>query len=156
MSSQRKLVFYGAISADGYLARENHSLDWLIGTEGEEDTDYADFYESVDTIIMGRKTYEEILVLLPEEFPYKGKECFVFSRTLTGSSEDVQFIHEDTADFIRRLKRQEANGFGLSAEVSCCTRFWRKNSWMSLSFRLLPFCSAGEFRYLNRETGRPS
>ncbi|KXZ20180.1 dihydrofolate reductase family protein [Bacillus nakamurai] len=107
MSSQRKLVFYGAISADGYLARENHSLDWLIGTEGEEDTDYADFYESVDTIIMGRKTYEEILVLLPEEFPYKGKECFVFSRTLTGSSEDVQFIHEDAADFIRTLKHQD-------------------------------------------------
>ncbi|MBY8911469.1 dihydrofolate reductase family protein [Bacillus sp. YC2] len=107
MDGQRNLVFYGAVSADGYLARENHSLDWLIGTEGEEDTDYADFYETVDTIIMGRKTYEEILTLLPEEFPYKGKECFVFSRTSTGSNEYVQFIHEDPADFIKALKRQE-------------------------------------------------
>ncbi len=55
MSGQRKLVFYGAVSADGYLARENHSLDWLIGTEGEDGTDYEAFYESVDTIIMAEK-----------------------------------------------------------------------------------------------------
>ncbi|WP_446476038.1 dihydrofolate reductase family protein [Bacillus velezensis] len=107
MSGQRKLVFYGAVSADGYLARENHSLDWLIGTEGEDGTDYEAFYESVDTIIMGRKTYEDILVLLPEEFPYKGKECYVFSRTLTGCTEHVRFIHEEPADFIKALKRQE-------------------------------------------------
>ncbi|QBG57914.1 diacylglycerol kinase [Bacillus amyloliquefaciens] len=107
MSGHRKLVFYGAVSTDGYLARENHSLDWLIGTEGEEDTDYADFYESVDTIIMGRKTYEEILVLFPDEFPYKGKECYVFSRTLTGRTEDVRFIQEEPADFIQALKRQD-------------------------------------------------
>lgn len=107
MGGQRKLVFYGAVSADGYLARENHSLDWLIGTEGEEDTDYASFYESVDTIIMGRKTYDEIMKLFPEEFLYKGKECYVFSRTLTGRTENVRFIHEEPAGFIQALKRQE-------------------------------------------------
>ena len=42
LEKKRKLVFYGAISLDGYLAR-NHSLDWLMGTEGEEDTGYANF-----------------------------------------------------------------------------------------------------------------
>ncbi len=56
---------------------------------------------------MGRKTYEDILVLLPEEFPYKGKECYVFSRTLTGGTEHVRFIHEEPADFIKALKRRE-------------------------------------------------
>ncbi len=39
------LLFYGAISLDGYLARENHSLDWLFGTEGEDVTGYQEFYE---------------------------------------------------------------------------------------------------------------
>ncbi|WP_245676184.1 hypothetical protein [Domibacillus iocasae] len=38
MSSQRKLVFYGAISVDRYIVREDHSLDWLIETEGEKET----------------------------------------------------------------------------------------------------------------------
>lgn len=55
-----KLVFYGAISLDGYLARENHSLDWLFGTEGEEETGYQEFYDSVDTILMGRSTMNRL------------------------------------------------------------------------------------------------
>lgn len=106
MSKQRKTVFYGAISLDGYLARKNHSLDWLIGTEGENDTSYPEFYETVDTLIMGRKTYEQILLLSPEEFPYKGKKCYVFSRTLTGSTEFVTFVNSDLADFVKSLTSQ--------------------------------------------------
>jgi dihydrofolate reductase len=107
MSNQRKLIFYGAISVDGYLARENHSLDWLIGTDGEEDVGYSDFYETVDTILMGRKTYEQILLLSPQEFMYKGKQCYVFSRSLTGSNDFVDFINDDIVGFTKSLKDQE-------------------------------------------------
>ncbi|TYR81244.1 dihydrofolate reductase [Priestia megaterium] len=107
MGNQRKLVFYGAISVDGYIARENHSLDWLIGTEGEEDTGYSDFYETVDTILMGRNTYDQISILSPQEFPYKDKQCYVFSRKMTGSNEFVKFINEDIVGFTQSLKEQE-------------------------------------------------
>ncbi|MGM0836186.1 MAG: dihydrofolate reductase family protein [Bacillota bacterium] len=107
MSYQSRVLFYGAISVDGYLAREDHSLDWLIGTEGEEDTTYQEFYDSIDTIVMGRKTYEQILILSPDEFPYSGKECYVFSRTMTGSNENVTFINEDVAEFTKSLKSQK-------------------------------------------------
>lgn len=101
-----RVLFYGAISVDGYLAREDHSLDWLIGTEGEEDTTYQEFYDSIDIIVMGRKTYEQILILSPDEFPYSGKECYVFSRTMTGSNENVTFINEDVAEFTKSLKNK--------------------------------------------------
>jgi dihydrofolate reductase len=107
MSKQSKLIFYGAISLDGYLARENHSLDWLFGTEGEEETGYQDFYDSVDTILMGRSTYDQIAILSPEKFPYEVKACYVFSRTMTGSNEHVTFINEDIAGFTQSLKEQE-------------------------------------------------
>lgn len=79
---------------------ENYFLDWLIGIEGEEDIDYVDFYEFVDMIIMGRKIYEEILVLFFDEFLYKGKECYVFLWILIGCIEDVWFIYEEFVDFI--------------------------------------------------------
>ncbi|MDF2789762.1 MAG: Dihydrofolate reductase [Neobacillus sp.] len=107
MSKQSKLVFYGAISLDGYLARENHSLDWLFGTEGEEETGYQEFYDSVDIILMGRSTYDQIAILSPEKFPYEGKPCYVFSRTMTGQNEHVTFINEDIAGFTQSLKEQE-------------------------------------------------
>lgn len=103
----RNVIFYGAISLDGYLARENHALDWLIGTEGEADTGYQEFYDGVDTILMGRNTYDQIKILSPEEFPYKGKSCYVFSRTLTGSNKDVEFKNGDIVGFTKSLKEQD-------------------------------------------------
>jgi dihydrofolate reductase len=102
-----KVVFYGAISLDGYLARENHSLDWLFGTEGEHETGYQEFYDSIDTILMGRSTYDQIGILSPDNFMYEGKECYVFSRTLKGSTENVNFINEDIVGFTQSLKEQE-------------------------------------------------
>ncbi|MGM7703452.1 dihydrofolate reductase family protein [Pseudalkalibacillus sp. Hm43] len=103
----RKLVFYGAITLDGYLARENHSLDWLFGTEGEEEVGYEDFFKTIGTVIMGRKTYEQISEYVPDEFPYKEEDCYVFSRTLSGSNENVTFINEDIVEFTKALKEKE-------------------------------------------------
>ncbi len=102
----RKVVFYGAISVDGYIARENDSLDWLLGTEGEEEIGYSDFYATVDTILMGRRTYEQILIQSPEKFPYEGKPCYVFSKTVAGSNDVVAFVNEDIVPFTRTLKEQ--------------------------------------------------
>ncbi|WP_404452041.1 dihydrofolate reductase family protein [Virgibacillus necropolis] len=100
-----KLVFYGAVSVDGYIARNNHSLDWLLGTEGEEEIGYEDFYATIDIILMGRKTYDQILNDVPGEFPYKGKQCYVFSRTITGSNNLVDFINEDIVEFTKSLEK---------------------------------------------------
>ncbi|MCL6443457.1 MAG: dihydrofolate reductase family protein [Alicyclobacillus sp.] len=107
MLGRRKLVFYGAVSLDGYLARKDGALDWLFATEGEEDMGYADFYATVDTVLMGRKTYDQILINSPDRFPYKGKECCVFSRTLTGTTSAVQFVNDDIVEFTRWLKSRE-------------------------------------------------
>ena len=99
-----KLVFYGAISVDGYLARDNDSLDWLLGTEGEGELGYSDFFATVDIILMGRKTYDQILIHMPNEFPYKGKQCYVFSRSKDDSDDYVDFINEDVVSFTKSLK----------------------------------------------------
>lgn len=104
LSQKRKLLFYGAMSIDGYLAREDHRLDWLIGTEGEEETSYDDFYASVDTLIMGRNTYEQVLQLSPDEFPYEGKTCYIMSRTLQDSLKGTHIIREDILSFVKKLK----------------------------------------------------
>ncbi|SDQ56769.1 dihydrofolate reductase family protein [Virgibacillus salinus] len=105
--SKTKLVFYGAISIDGYLARDDHSLDWLLGTEGEEEIGYPDFFSTIDIVIMGRKTYDQIMLNLPDDgFPYKGRECYVFSRLLTGSDNNVQYINDDIVNFTNSLKEK--------------------------------------------------
>lgn len=104
MTGNRKLIFYGAISVDGYIARENDALDWLLGTEGEEEIGYSDFYATVDIILMGRKTYDQILIHSPDRFPYEGKQCYVFSRSVAGSNDVVEFVSDDIVAFTKSLK----------------------------------------------------
>jgi dihydrofolate reductase len=78
MESARKLVLYIAQSLDGYIAREDESLDWLFKCEGAGDNGYSAFYETVDTILLGRKTYQWILRNVESGFPYRGKNAMCF------------------------------------------------------------------------------
>jgi dihydrofolate reductase len=76
-----KVILYIAASIDGYIAREDGGVDWLdvVATEGA-DYGYTAFYEGVDALIMGSKTYEEVLLLSPGKWPYVGKLSYVLSR----------------------------------------------------------------------------
>ncbi len=75
-----KLSAYIATSLDGYIARENGDLDWLPGSDGEtdgEDYGFGSFLESVDTLVMGRNTYE--MVMSFGIWPYGKKRVIVMS-----------------------------------------------------------------------------
>ncbi|WP_438351079.1 dihydrofolate reductase family protein [Paenibacillus sp. FA6] len=107
MSNQRKLVLYIATSLDGYIATQDESLDWLFNVEGEGDNGYSEFYETVDTILIGKKTYDWIMKHEPGEFPYKNKECYVFTRSPAEDTKDVKFVNEDIVRFTNKLKKEE-------------------------------------------------
>lgn len=74
-----KVSAYIAASLDGFIARKNGDLDWLPSGEelGAEDYGYRDFIDSVDILVMGRKTYEKALTF--DKWPYRGKEVVVLS-----------------------------------------------------------------------------
>lgn len=103
----RKVVLFIAMSLDGYIATKEDSLEWLFQTEGEGDNGYLEFYETVDTIILGRRTYDWILDMEGDNFPYKGRQCFVFSGSRQGEDKNVRFFHGDITDFITKLKQEE-------------------------------------------------
>ena len=68
-----------ATSLDGFIARANGELDWLVGsgTGSGEDYGYATFIAAVDTIVMGRGTYDKVLTF--DAWPYPGKRVVVLS-----------------------------------------------------------------------------
>ncbi|UTR10049.1 dihydrofolate reductase family protein [Evansella sp. LMS18] len=105
----RNLVLFIAASLDGYIATKDESLDWLFNVEGEGDNGYSEFYNTVDSVLMGKKTYDWIMKYETGEFPYKNKECYVFTRSLKEDTENVSFIDEDITGFIGQLKNQEGD-----------------------------------------------
>jgi dihydrofolate reductase len=103
----RKVTFGGANSLDNYLARADRAVDWLMWGE-EAAAVMADFWKTIDTVLMGRKTYEAALRSGQGGGSYSGVQTYVFSRTLKeGSDGGVTIISRDAADFVRELKQRD-------------------------------------------------
>jgi dihydrofolate reductase len=97
-----------ATSLDGFIARTNGDLDWLPGNDGESGSDdygFGDFFASIDTLVIGRKTYEVALTF--KEWPYRGKRVVVlssrFPQTPTSLAEGVEGLSLSPQELIRRL-----------------------------------------------------
>ncbi|MEQ8713706.1 MAG: dihydrofolate reductase family protein [Cyclobacteriaceae bacterium] len=109
----RKLLLYIATSLDGYIAATDGSVDWLetVPNPDQSDYGYAQFYESISTTLMGNATYQQVLGF--GDFPYQGKENYVFSRQSHPSTEHVQFVNQDPAVFVSGLKDQQGGDIWL-------------------------------------------
>jgi len=106
----KKVILYVATSLDGFIARRDGAVDWLPvpGARGE-DYGYGAFLETVDTLLMGRKTYEQSLAFGP--WPYGGRRCVVFSGTRGGQRDGrAEFVDCDIAAFVRELKAEPGDG----------------------------------------------
>jgi len=103
----RKVTFGGANSLDNYIARKDDAVDWLLW--GEEAASFMkEFWKTIDTVVMGRKTYEVGLKLSGGKNPYPNIKSYVFSRTIKESQDKgFEIISEDAAEFVRKLKNQE-------------------------------------------------
>ncbi|MEQ9209057.1 MAG: dihydrofolate reductase family protein [Pseudomonadales bacterium] len=102
----RKVVFGGANSLDNYLARSDDAVDWLMWGD-EAAAVMENFWTTIDTVLMGRKTYE-VAARSGQATGYPGVKNYVFSHTLEqepGGS--VTIVNDDAAVFVRSLKAQE-------------------------------------------------
>lgn len=113
MQRDRKVVLFIATSLDGYIAASDESLEWLFQVEGEGDNGYSEFNKTIDTVIMGKKTYDWVMEHDPEEFPYPDKECYVFTRSSLEDTDGVKFVQGDIPEFIEQLKDTEGKNIWL-------------------------------------------
>ena len=103
----RKVTFGGANSLDNFFARPDHSVDWLMWCDEAAEV-MADYWKTIDTILMGRKTYEIAVRNAPPEGggDFSGIKTYVFSRTLKDVGPGATLVREDAVGFVRQLKQQ--------------------------------------------------
>jgi dihydrofolate reductase len=104
----RKVTFGGANSLDNYLARPDHAVDWLLWCNEAHEV-MADYWKTIDTILMGRKTYEvAVRNSKGKSVGYRGMKTYVFSRTLApGTDKTVTIVSDNAVEFVRDLKQQD-------------------------------------------------
>ena len=71
-----------------------------------EDYGYAAFMADVDTVLVGRKTYE-VVRSFDMPFPHADKQVFVFSNTISGKDDYATYINEDIPAFVAQLKQTD-------------------------------------------------
>jgi dihydrofolate reductase len=112
----RTVTYGGAVSLDGFLAGVNGAIDWLHFSKDVQGV-IKDYFKDVDTILMGRKTYEVSVAQRPAAGKNQKKSkrraeqpamrSYVFSRTLRAIDDSgVELVTSDAAEFVRNLKRQ--------------------------------------------------
>ena len=107
MTKRRKIIVRIATSADGYIARPDGDLEWLTSRPAPKGFYGFDaFMKSVDTEILGRKTYDESLKLGAR---FEGKtRAIVFSHHAppADAPRGVEFVSGDVGRFVERMREQ--------------------------------------------------
>jgi dihydrofolate reductase len=153
MAVKRKVVLYIAQSLDGYIARSDGDIGWLSSVEREgEDYGYSEFIESVDTIIMGRKTYEKVLSF-GIGFPHRDKKCYVLSRTKREPDGNVEFYSGDAAEMVRSIRGGEGKDIFVDGGAEVVREFAAGDLIDQYVISIVPLLLGGGIR-LFKETGR--
>lgn len=104
----RPVRYNVAASLDGYIAGPNGEYDWITP---EPAIDFDALFRNVDTVLLGRTTYE-MMLQQPMAPPWpKGSRVFVFSRTLRAADHpDVTVVADRAADAVARLREEPTGG----------------------------------------------
>lgn len=120
----RKVVLGLGISLDGYIARKNGSVDWL---SVDWEYDWGAFMSTIDTVLMGRRSWEKLVELGGGENanPYKGLSTYVFSKTIEAvDTPDVTVVEKDVAGFVSDLRKRDGKDIWLTGGGDLAASFF--------------------------------
>jgi dihydrofolate reductase len=106
----REIILYIAVSLDGFIAELDGSIDFLGGGEEllEDETSYQELMEKIDTVVMGRTTYDQVInELSPDQYPYEDKQSYIITSHVETDSENLIFTSQNPVELIRGLKEEK-------------------------------------------------
>lgn len=105
----RKVILFIAETLDGYIAEKNGNIDFLTDSDftsgAMTDHEYDKLTKHIDTVVMGRKTYNQVVnELSPNDYPYDDFENYILTTHPTESIGNLHFIKDDVVDLVKNLK----------------------------------------------------
>ncbi len=116
----KKIIVYIANSLDGYIADKNMSIDWLneCATNDNEEGSYDTFYNSIDTVILGKTTYNQIIKeLSPTVWPYSDKMTYVITNDKIGEKDNIK-ASNDLVNLVNKIKNEEGKNIWICGGAS--------------------------------------
>lgn len=95
------------MSLDGYIATQDNGLEFLsIVEEKDQDYSYTDFVNTIDTVIVGRKSYDKVLSM-GLEYPHTDKNLFIITRTPRPAVGSTKFYSGNLKELVLDLKSKK-------------------------------------------------
>lgn len=143
---KRKAILYIAASLDGYIAKPEDNLDFLeaVAMEGE-DYGYGQFYEQIDTVILGKRTYDWVMGQIGE-FPHQGKETYVLTRERLPQIGTVQFFSGNISELVSNLKPKPGKDIFVDGGSLTVLRFLKAGLLDELIISFIPILLGGGIR----------
>ncbi len=142
----RKTILYIATSLDGYIADEYGSVDWLEveGIDHKKPSSFDDFIDTIDTVILGYKTYHQIITeLSPNQWVYEGKQSYVFTHHQCENQKEIEFVSGDIGSFIDKLKQQAGKDIWICGGAELIQQCLKVNKIDRIHLTLIP-CLLGK------------
>ena len=155
----RKLILEEWMSLDGYISDKNGQLDFFTNLSPEQnkysDLDQLKFLETIDAILLGRKTYELFADFWPTATPDKEIIAdklntlpkIVFSNTISeapwGKWMAAEVIKEEAVDAVRKLKTLPGKDMVMWGSISVAQSLMREDLIDEYHIQLCPVLTGG-------------
>jgi dihydrofolate reductase len=153
MTSDRKVILYIAVSLDGYISKPNDDLSFLSIVQKEgEDYGYNDFVNSIDTVIMGRKTFDWVMTQVTE-FPHADKNAYIITRATRPNIGKINFYTGDLAYLVVKLKQEKGKNIFIDGGAEIVNELLHQNLIDEFIISIIPVLLGNGLRLF--KDGRP-
>lgn len=151
----RKLSLFIATSLDGYIAKPNDDLSFLKAVEKKgEDYGYEDFMATIDTLIIGRKTYDYVIREIgASHYNNEQKDIYVITRTDRPSIGKMNFYAGNLTELVHRLKSVSGKNIYCDGGAEIINELLKNDLIDELIISVIPILLGGGTRLF--KDGRP-
>jgi len=140
----RTVTLYIAMSLDGYIAALGDNLGFLDKVEKTgEDYGYGNFITEIDTIILGRRTYDWLMQHV-SEYPHTDNDTYIIISNPKESIDNIQFYTGDLTELINGLKKKKGKGIFVDGGSELVNALLKQNLIEEFIISIIPvFLGAG-------------
>lgn len=134
----RNVILYIAMSLDGYIAKPDGDISFLSAVEKEgEDYGYSAFTETIDTVILGRKTYDKVLSM-GFTAPYGKRDVYVLTHNPQPATDHITFYSGSLPELVFGLKNQDGKHIYCDGGAETVHQFLQNDLFDELIISIIP------------------
>lgn len=149
----KKVVLYIAMSLDGYITDSQKTVDWIKGQDDNAEMldTYSAFFETIDTVIMGKRTYEQITKeLSPDKWVYEGTTTYVCTHMPLSDTKNIKFVNSAPNQLIQKLRNETGKNIWICGGADSINQVLKENLIDIFHIAIIPVILGGGIKLFDK------